>query len=351
MSWPAAASSAVPVMSWARRWRVWCPRRICGRRREDGTHQSFSPFAGVDVSTYITANSATSQSAPAGSPVGSPPSVLVSTAHGHPVNLVNVLFTASPPSTVNGGANVTIGTAGSGTATVASWVVAPGTNTVQAVGTFADPTVTFATGFTRTVSVNPAAGVTFAATGTDVIPFGASYLFLDGAQGQNPGFEAPSFSTGGWSTGAGPFGTGDVGGTVCPLNSEPGFTLDNVFAVNTDLLLRKTFPLPPWWNTPLTVTVAIDNDAQVFMNGHSLNNAYNGTSGFSFSGADAGNYSFNPTSGFVSHENCATKGSLTYAVPVSFLTVGGTNTLAIRARDRGVVDYVDAKVVATPPSP
>ena len=98
----------------------------------------------------------------------------------------------------------------------------------------------------------------------------------------------------------------------------------------------------------LTITAAIDNDIAVFVNGNPLT-TLNGVALYSFSGPDAGNYSFNPTSGLVTHENCATKGSLTFTVPVSFLNVGGQNTLAVRARDRGSVNYVDVKVSPATP--
>jgi hypothetical protein len=105
----------------------------------------------------------------------------------------------------------TVATGPTGIATVSDWVINTGTNTVQAVGTYADPTVTFRsstiTGFPQAVTVDPTAGITFTATGGDVIPYGSSYLFLDGAQGHDDGFQAPNYSTTGWSTGTGPFGS------------------------------------------------------------------------------------------------------------------------------------------------
>jgi len=321
-----------------------------GSGGKTGTTKSFSPFGGVDTKVYLTTNPNPfpAQTAPAGSAVASPPSALVSTQLGVPVNNVNVTFSVtSGGGTVAGGSSATVGTGANGIATVGNWVVNAGTNSVTAVGTFADPTVTFAPGAQQTVSVDPAAGVTYTATGGDVVPYGSSYLFLDGPQGHDAGFEAPGFNTANWLAGNGPFGSGDQGGTVCPLNSEAGFTLNHAWAVGTDMLLRKSFPLPSGWNAPLTITTAIDNDIQVFMNGNALT-TYQGSPLYAFVGSDAGNYSFNATTGFVTHENCATKGSLTFSVPVAFLNVGGQNVLAIRARDRGSVNYVDAKVSVTP---
>ena len=325
-----------------------------GSGGKTGTTKSFSPFGGVDTKVYLTTHPSPfpTQIAPTGAAVASPPSALVSTQLGAVVSHVNVQFSVtSGGGTVAGGPSSTVATDATGIATVSNWVVGAGANSVQAVGTFADPTVTFApgpVGFPQNVSVDPANGVTYTATGGDIVPYGSSYLYLDGPQGHDAGFEAPGFSTAQWNTGAGPFGNGDLGGTVCAINSEPGFTLNPAWVVGTDMLLRKTFSLPAGWSTPLTITAAIDNDIAVYMNGNPLT-TINGVALYSFSGQDAGNYSFNPTSGLVTHENCATKGSLTFTVPVSFLNAGGQNTLAVRARDRGSVNYVDVKVSPATP--
>lgn len=328
-----------------------------GSGGKTGTTKAFSPFGGVDTKVYLTTHPAPfpAQTAPAGSAVPNPPSTLVSTKLGAAVAKVNVTYSVTTGGgSVAGTSSATVQTDATGVSTVGDWVVNAGANSVQAVGMFADPNVTFApappnSGFPQTVAIDPANGVSFTATGTDVVPYGASYLFLDGTQGHDDGFQAPGFSTAGWSAGAGPFGSGNVGGTVCAINSEPGFTLNPSWVVGTDLLLRKTFPLPSWWTAPLTVTAAIDNDIAVFMNGNPLT-TYNDAPLYAFSGADAGNYTFHSETGFVTHENCAMKESLTFTVPVAFLNIGGQNTLAIRARDRGSVNYVDAKVsVASPP--
>jgi hypothetical protein len=318
-----------------------------GSGGKTGLTKTFSPFGGVDTKVFLTANSPTSQTAPAGSPVASPPSTLVRTNNGTAVPKVNVLFSVTGGGgTVAGGSSATVATNASGVATVSNWVINAGANSVQAVGTYADPTVTFAaapagSGFPQAVSVDPANGVGFTATGGDVVPYGSSYSFLDGAQGHDAGFEATTFSTATWNSGSGPFGSGDVGGTACAIDNETGFTLNSAFALNTDILLRKTFPLPLGWSAPLTVEAAIDNDVIVYVNGTALTSPV-------FSGTDQGNYTFNSTTGLVSHEGCATKGSLTFSIPASLVQVG-QNTLAIRARDRGGVSYVDARIMVTPP--
>jgi hypothetical protein len=327
-----------------------------GSGGKTGTTKAFSPFGGVDTKVFITTHPSPfpAQTAPAGSAVANPPSTQLSTKLGAAVPKVNVLFSVTGGGgTVGGSSSSTVATDATGVATVSSWVVNTGPNSVQAVGTYADPTVSFApapvgSGFPQAVAIDPANGVSFTATGGDVVPYGSSYLFLDGPQGHDAGFQSPGFPTAGWSAGNGPFGSGNVGGTVCAINTEPGFTLNQSWVVGTDLLLRKSFALPSWWTAPLTVTAAIDNDIAVYVNGNPLT-FYNDAPLYSFSGPDAGNYSFNSESGFISHENCATKGSLTFTIPAAFLNLGGQNTLAIRARDRGSVNYVDAKISAQIP--
>ena len=315
-----------------------------------GTTKKFSPFGGVDVKVYMTANSPTSQTGASGAPVQSPPSALLKTQLGALVAKVNVQFSVTlGGGTVAGGSSSTVATDATGVATVSNWVINPGSNTVQAVGTYADPTVTFAvappnSSFPQAVAVDPAAGITYSATGGDIVPYGASYSFLDGPQGHDVGFELPTFTPTGWSTGSGPFGTGDLGGTVCAINSDPAFTPNKAWVLGTDMLLLKSFPLPAGWTAPLNVEAAIDNDIQVFVNGHPLTNDALGSPLYFFTGNDASNYSFDAPSGFVKHENCATKGSLFFTIPASYLNIGGANVLAVRARDRGTVNYVDVRV-------
>src|SRR5207302_936803 len=80
----------------------------------------------------IAANSPTSQTAPAGTAVGSPPSVIVKDANGNPVGGVAVTFAVAPGNgTITGGSQTTNG---SGVATVGSWTLSAtaGSNTLTA---------------------------------------------------------------------------------------------------------------------------------------------------------------------------------------------------------------------------
>jgi hypothetical protein len=182
-------------------------------------------------------------------------------------------------------------------------------------------------------------------TGAELVPYGSSYLYQVGAYNVAPGFQAPSYvPTTGWSTASGAFGS--VGSTECPIFSDTQFPLRTNWPINMDLVLRKTFTLPSGWTTPLTVSAAIDNDVIVYVNGNPLTVDGSGNPLYSFPAN--GFYSFDASSGFVTHENCATRGELTFTVPASYL-VAGQNVLAIRARDRGSVDYLDVEVKGQTP--
>lgn len=312
-----------------------------------GGTKSFSPFGGVDTAVVVqTAPGfpAQPQTAPAGSNVAAAPSVLVSTVNGHtPLGGASVVFavTAGGGSDSTGGTAVTSATTltnSSGIATAPFWTLGVGpANTLTATASFTLPTAisSFATSGASSaagvvVTGNP---ITFSATSTDIVPYQASgYTFISGADGLLPGFEQPTFATTGWSQGQGAFGSGDAGGTVCPLDNDGSLHITwNNATAPTDMLLRKSFALPSWWSAPLTVRVAIDNDIQVFVNGH--NETATASSGYDAS------------SGFVVHEGCATLDSFTFSVPTSDL-VHGTNLLAIRARDRGTIAYVDVRMSA-----
>jgi len=195
------------------------------------------------------------------------------------------------------------------------------------------------TGKTKTFS--PFGGVD-----TEVMPYGSSYLYSSGTHDFDANFGTTDFTTTNWHTASGPFGTGDVVGTSCPINSDVNFVPNKKWPLDTDLLLLNTFTLSGV-TTPLTVTAAIDNDIKIFVNGHALTT-------FQAVGSDAGSYALDASTGFVTHEGCANKGSLLFTIPNAFLNSGSPNTIAVRARDRGIVNYVDLQVtvpVAAPAQP
>ena len=135
-----------------------------------GKTKSFSPFGVVDTLVSVSSNSLTNQQAPTGSPVASPPSVLVQTLCAHtPLPSVSVVFSITQGSGLltlgaMSGAQVTGVTDGTGTSTVGSWSLAQGANVVDATATYPIPV----TGVGVSVQGNP---VAYSATGgNDVIP-------------------------------------------------------------------------------------------------------------------------------------------------------------------------------------
>lgn len=147
-----------------------------------------------------------------------------------------------------------------------------------------------------------------------IIPYlDTNYKFKVVGFGGLQGFELPTFDDSSFSTGDAGFGTQ----TGCPLNnSDDAKTPWRLF---TDILLRKNFNLPAG-ATNLRVFVAIDNDIQVFVNGLDI------------------------SGGFRSHEGCPTRDSFVFTAPDIILNEG-ENLLSVRARDRGIVNYVDVRVV------
>ncbi len=148
-----------------------------------------------------------------------------------------------------------------------------------------------------------------------LIPYlGQGYRYKVVPTGQGAGFEQPGFDDSGFQTGNAAFGNGYSG--TAPDGSA--YDIQTPWPTSTDLLLRQSFRLSPY-ATDLTVSVEIDNDIQVFLNGHDI------------------------SGGMQVHDGYASRNSFVFTAPDSDL-VPGTNVLAIRARDRGGVDYFDSQV-------
>ncbi len=318
-----------------------------------GKTTSFSPFGGVDTAVVVKLPSgfpAQSQMAPAGSAVAAAPAVVVQTVNGHtPLGGATVVFTIAagggslgPSSSSSVQTATTLTTDNTtGIAAVPSWTLGAGAaNTMNATASFALPTSisgfpTSAAGAGAAIAFS-GSPLAFSATSTDVIPYQASgYLYLAGTDGLAPGFESPTYQAtaqNGWQTGKGAFASSNLG-TACPsLVPTVATTWVNVpgGTPNTDMLLRKTFTLPAWWTSGFTVGMAIDNDFQIFIDG--VNVTPTNVAGY------------DPSSGYVRHENCATIDSYTFPVSIG----GGSHVLAIRARDRGDAAYVDTRLSPKP---
>lgn len=291
-----------------------------------GKTSSFSPFGGVDTAVVMEATTPLFQTAPAGSNVPNPPQVRVrTTGAGTPLDGANVIFTV----TVGGGTlNATqVSSVGgvtdvNGLFGVTSWTINAGVDTVAASASFPPP----ASGTGVTIFGQP---VKFGAVGGDLIPWEASgYKYLAGPADHDAGFEASGFNDASWATGQGGFSDHTAANPYCPIDATAN-TAWNSVPPPTDMLLRHTFSLPAGWSTALKVSVAIDNDIEVFVDGQSVSGE-----------------------GFVTHEGCATQDSFIFTVPASVLSTSTTtHVLAIRARDRGVAAFVDARLYVPAPAP
>jgi len=146
----------------------------------------------------------------------------------------------------------------------------------------------------------------------EVVPYEATgYRFNIYPPGTVPGdYGAETFDDSAFSVGDAAFGSGG-----CPLES----TVVTAWPVNTELVVRKAFNLPAG-ATNLRVMVAIDNDVEVFLNG------------------------VNISGGLVVHEGCPILDEFQFGAPDSLLRAGD-NLLAVRAVDRGVVSFLDLRVL------
>ena len=153
---------------------------------------------------------------------------------------------------------------------------------------------------------------------TTIIPYGATgYRYDVMPQGTAINFQQPGFDDSSWSIGAAPFGTPYPACGYSPQTSWPP---------NTDILVRKHFALPVD-ATNLQVSVAIDNDVQVFINGNDI------------------------SGGLQTHEKCAPYPTWVFPtattyVPASDLNPGGDNVIAVLGQDRGTSDLLDIQVTA-----
>ncbi len=144
------------------------------------------------------------------------------------------------------------------------------------------------------------------------------------------GFEQPNFNPVGWSTGQGAFGGGSVA-TTCPALVSSIHTAWPAGSEGpTEILLRKRFAGSA---QNVQVHVPVDNDVRVFVNGTEI----------TASGGEVGE------DGFLTHEGCADPDvPFNFSVSNSLLLPTG-NLVVVRARDRGVVSYMDVKVTGTLP--
>ncbi|MCO6005245.1 hypothetical protein NE236_09630 [Actinoallomurus purpureus] len=131
-----------------------------------------------------------------------------------------------------------------------------------------------------------------------------------------PLFYERSFDDSGWPTGQEGFGTVGAG---CSWNNPAH--VKTRWAVNTDILVRHWVHIPRDAQQ-VRIQGTIDNDAQVYFNGHLLQTAKSG--------------------------NCI-GGAINAVVPANDLECG--NLLAIRGHDYGLATYLNVEVTYLKPIP
>ena len=291
-----------------------------------GKTGGFSPFGGVDTAVVIEATSLTFQQAPVGSNVPSPPTARVRTTGAHtPLDGANVTFTVTYGNGTLGAGNTTSVsgvTDNTGQFSAGSWMLGALFDTVQATASWPTPP----TGVGVGIGMQP---VVYAAVGTDLLAYESNgYKYLAGPADHDAGFEVPSFNDGAWLAGQGGF-TDHLApiAPYCPIDAE-GHTYWASANPPTDMLLRHAFTLPVGFPSDLKVAVAIDNDIEIWVDGHNVTG-----------------------DGFVTHEGCAARDSFIFTIPNSALVTTGVNhVIAVRARDRGVAAYADLRLYLPAPS-
>ncbi len=144
-----------------------------------------------------------------------------------------------------------------------------------------------------------------------VVPYNAEPNFFVGALGS------------GFALGNSAFGTAS---NECPINAN----VVTPWAVNTDILVRKQF-LVPASATRVKISVAIDNDVKVYLDGVEIT-------------ASALNGYETLRDGYQPHDGCASSAGFIF----NQAAAPGLHEVAVRGRDRGGVAYLDVKVEVAP---
>jgi len=150
-----------------------------------------------------------------------------------------------------------------------------------------------------------------------------------------------------WQSGTAPFGDNSQNTAACAALYYTGGTSTGAYLINTawpaaptsngptsDLLVTKSFVLA----SALTVKIdiAVDNDIQLFVDGKDITASLVANSGL-WDGL---------VNGFQTHGDCADTGSGTFTAGN---LAAGTHLLALHAKDRGGVTYLDSRVYVDMP--
>ena len=218
-----------------------------------GLASRFSKFGAVDPELDLIAQPA-STSGLASAPVAVPPSVLVRTKSLlNPIPGITIRFAATPGSITPAQAV----TGANGIAASTSWTLGNGTNTATATAVAPVSEMHFTPPF-----------VTFTAQGAPGAPaFGSanwSYLIQSGLPADNSWttLSWPVTQTG-WAQATAPFGSVGINQ---PSPSNCADQAPTSWPVNSVILLRRDVFIPSG-TTSIAISVKIDNDVRVFLNG------------------------------------------------------------------------------------
>ncbi len=271
-----------------------------------GLASRFSKFGPVDPQLDVIAQP-TSTGGTAGAPVAQPPSVLIRTkTQQTPIEGIDVGFEVGEGSGTITPDEVT--TNSDGVSETTAWVLGLGQNTVIATPVAPITEITFTP-----------PSVTFTAQGAPSdSDFGASdwsYLIQSSVPETSDWTTLPwPVTEEGWEQTAAPFGSSPSG---C------GNEAATEWPINTVILLRRDIFVPDG-TTSATISVKIDNDIRVFLNGTDV------------------------SGGTKTHEGCAEVNLLTpftvNAGSESPLIPGAVNRIAVLGVDRGVESFVDVEV-------
>ena len=280
------------------------------------------------------------------------PTVSVTDLAGDLVPNARVRFAASAVACAGLSAGSGTLSSAAGIVTDQPWVIAAGANTRVACGrglagtdyngprTGVDPFQPLSTKFadaSNGLEVNVLTGsVQFSATGivlpATLVAFGSGGYNSYGPSGQSSSYVPPA----GWpnlapATSAIVGSKAPFGGNYSACTITSGFT-GTSFPENNAIFVTKTIMVPV--TGTLTTTILIDNDMRVYVDGTDRTSLVGPT----LYGA------FDFGSGFWKHDNCADAGPAVLSIPIT----AGSHTIAVWARDRGAVGYLDVRVVLTP---
>jgi hypothetical protein len=289
----------------------------------------------------------------AGAPGGTlvPPTVTVRDLVGDPVVGARVRFAATSESCAGIAAGVGTLSNASGVVTGLAWTLPAGGGTVTQ---FACGRGLAGTDFNgpRDDVVDPFQPLSshfgdlsnglFVPVVTGSVQFNASTFqrtpiaFGSGGYSSYGPFTSPVIAPGGWPLPApatsltvgsvSPF-LGSYGG--CTITT--GYTGSATFPANTDIFVTKRFIAPTAGS--LTITVRIDNDLRIWVDGVEKTNAVPASSNGAYG------------SGWWVHDNCADVGPAVLTLPVT----AGAHTISLQGHDRGAVGYLDMNIVLTTP--